>query len=49
VTWLALRNYTILTLVGLGVVLVSLGLMLLEMRQRAAPAAPVIDNGSATA
>lgn len=49
VTWLALRNYTILTLVGLGVVLVSLGLMLLEMRQRAAPAAPVIDNGSAAA
>ena len=49
VTWLALRNYTILTLVGLGVVLVSLGLMLLEMRQRAAPAAPVIDNGSTAA
>jgi len=49
VTWLALRNYTILTLVGLGVVLVSLGLMLLEMRQRAAPAASVIDNGSAAA
>jgi len=49
VTWLALRNYTILTLVGLGVVLVGLGLVLLETRQRAAPAAPGIDNGSAAA
>jgi hypothetical protein len=49
VTWLALRNYTILTLVGLGVVLVGLGLVLLETRQRAAPAAPAIDNGSAAA
>jgi hypothetical protein len=46
VAWLALRNYTILTLVGLGVVLVGLGLVLLETRQRAAPAAPIIDNGS---
>jgi len=49
VTWLALRNYTILTLMGLGVVLVGLGLVLLETRQRAAPAAPAIDNGSAEA
>ncbi|KPJ49106.1 MAG: hypothetical protein AMJ38_03930 [Dehalococcoidia bacterium DG_22] len=48
-TWLALRNYTILTLLGLGLVLVGLGLVLLEMRQRAAPAAPAIDNGSAEA
>jgi hypothetical protein len=45
--WLTLRNYTILTLVGLGLVLVGLGLVLLEMRQRAAPPAPAIDNGSA--
>jgi len=47
--WLTLRNYTILTLVGLGLVLVGLGLVLLEMRQRAAPAAPAIDNGPAEA
>jgi hypothetical protein len=52
VAWLTLRNYTILTLVGLGLVLVGLVLVLLEMRQRtapAAPAAPVIDNGPAEA
>jgi hypothetical protein len=48
-TWLALRNYTVLTLLGLGLVLVGLGLVLLEMRQRAARAAPAIDNGSAEA
>ncbi len=48
-TWLALRNYTVLTLLGLGLVLVGLGLVLLEMRQRAARAAPAIDNGSAQA
>ncbi len=47
--WLALRNYTILTLLGLGLVLVGLGLVLLETRQRAAPAAAAIDNGSAEA
>jgi hypothetical protein len=47
--WLTLRNYTILTLVGMGLVLVGLGLVMLEMRQRAAPAAPPIDNGSAEA
>ena len=47
--WLTLRNYTILTLVGLGLVLVGLGLVLLEMRQRAAPTAPAIDNGLAEA
>jgi hypothetical protein len=48
-TWLTLRNYTVLTLLGLGLVLVGLGLVLLEMRQRAAPAAPAIDNGSVEA
>ncbi|UCH85954.1 MAG: hypothetical protein JSU97_05270 [Dehalococcoidia bacterium] len=50
--WLTLRNYTILTLVGLGLVLVGLVLVLLEMRQRAAPAAPAapaIGNGPAEA
>ena len=47
--WLTLRNYTILTLVGLGLVLVGLALVLLEMRQRAAPAAPAVDNGAAEA
>jgi hypothetical protein len=49
VAWLTLRNYTILTLVGLGLVLVGLGLVLLEMRQRAAPTAPAVDNGPAEA
>jgi len=38
VTWLALRNYTILTLVGLGVVVVGLSLVVLETHQRAASA-----------
>ncbi len=47
--WLALRNYTVLTLLGLGLVLVGLGLVLLEMRRGAAPAAPAVDNGSAEA
>jgi hypothetical protein len=47
--WLTLRNYTILTLVGLGLVIVGLALVLLEMRQRAAPAAPTVDNGPAEA
>ncbi len=40
VTWLALRNYTILTLVGLGMVVVGLGLVVLETHQRAATADP---------
>jgi hypothetical protein len=45
-TWLALRNYTILTLVGLGVLMLGLMLVLLEARQRAAPPpAPVVDSG----
>jgi hypothetical protein len=48
-TWLALRNYTVLTLLGLGLVLVGLGLVLLEMRQRARAAAPAVDNGPAEA
>jgi len=48
-TWLALRNYTILTILGLALVLLGLGLMLLEMRRGAAPAAPAIDNGPAEA
>jgi hypothetical protein len=47
--WLTLRNYTILTLLGLGLVLVGLALVLLEMRRGAAPAAPAIDNGPAEA
>jgi len=44
--WLALRNYTILTLVGLWLVVLGLGLVLLEMRQRAIAAARVVDNNS---
>ena len=48
-TWLALRNYTILTILGLALVLLGLGLVLLEMRRGAAPAAPAIDNGPAEA
>jgi hypothetical protein len=50
---LALRNYTILTLVGLwlvvlgfGLVLLGFGLVLLEIRQRAISAARVVDNNS---
>ncbi|MGQ9572737.1 MAG: hypothetical protein ACUVV3_06075 [Dehalococcoidia bacterium] len=53
--WLALRNYTILTLLGLWLVVLGVGLVLLEIRQRelAAAAHPIeedtaaIDNGSA--
>jgi len=48
-TWLALRNYTILTLLGLWLVVMGLGLVLLEMRQRAAAAARAVDNESAEA
>jgi hypothetical protein len=48
-TWLALRNYTILTLLGLWLVVAGLGLVLLEMRQRAAAAARAVDNESAEA
>lgn len=48
-TWLALRNYTILTLLGLWLVVAGVGLVLLEIRQRAAPAAPAVDNGPAEA
>jgi hypothetical protein len=44
--WLALRNYTILTLLGLWMVVLGLGLVLLEMRQRAIRAAPAVDNNS---
>ena len=48
-TWLALRNYTILTILGLALVLLGLGLVLLEMRRGAAPAASAVDNGPAEA
>ena len=48
-TWLALRNYTVLTILGLALVLLGLGLVLLEMRRGAAPAAPAVDNGPAEA
>jgi hypothetical protein len=39
--WLALRNYTILTLLGLWLVVLGFGLVLLEIRQRAISAARV--------
>jgi len=45
-SWLALRNYTILTLVGLWLVVLGFGLVLLEIRQRAIAAARVVDNNS---
>jgi hypothetical protein len=44
-TWLPLRNYTILCLLGLGVVMVGLGLILLETRQRTMSPAAGVDNG----
>lgn len=44
--WLALRNYTILTLLGLWLVVLGFGLVLLEIRQRAISAARVVDNNS---
>jgi hypothetical protein len=43
--WLPLRNYTILCLLGLGIVLVGLTLVLLETRQRTIRSAPAVDNG----
>lgn len=45
-SWLALRNYTILTLVGLWLVVLGFGLVLLEIRQRAIAAGRVVDNNS---
>jgi len=46
-SWLALRNYTILTLLGLWLVVLGFGLVLLEIRQRAtSAAAPAVDNNS---
>jgi hypothetical protein len=45
-SWLALRNYTILTLLGLWLVVLGFGLVLLEIRQRAISAARVVDNNS---
>jgi len=45
-SWLALRNYTILTLVGLWLVVLGFGLVLLEIRQRAISAGRVVDNNS---
>ncbi len=45
-TWLPLRNYTILTLVGLILVLVGLILVLFETRQRAVYRPPSVDNDS---
>ena len=46
-TWLPLRNYTILTLVGLILVLLGLILVLFETRQRAVYRPPSVDNNSA--
>jgi hypothetical protein len=43
--WLPLRNYTILCLLGLGIVMVGLTLVLLETRQRTIRSAPAVDNG----
>ncbi|MCJ7509788.1 MAG: hypothetical protein MUP14_02740 [Dehalococcoidia bacterium] len=45
-SWLALRNYTILTLVGLWLVVLGFGLVLVEIRQRAISAATAVDNSS---
>jgi hypothetical protein len=44
--WLALRNYTILTLLALWLIVLGVGLVLLEIRQRAISAATAVDNGS---
>lgn len=44
--WLPLRNYTILTLVGLMLVLLGLILVLFETRQRAVYRPPSVDKGS---
>ena len=43
--WLPLRNYTILCLLGLGVVIVGLALVLLETRQRTMRSSAPVDNG----
>jgi hypothetical protein len=43
--WLPLRNYTILCLLGLGIVVVGLTLVLLETRQRTIRSASAVDNG----
>jgi len=43
--WLPLRNYTILCLLGLGIVLVGLTLVLLETRQRTVRSSAAVDNG----
>ena len=43
--WLPLRNYTILCLLGLGIVLVGLTLVLLETRQRTLRSTAGVDNG----
>ena len=45
--WLPLRNYTILCLLGLGVVMVGLALVLLETRQRTMRSVAGVDNGGA--
>lgn len=45
-TWLPLRNYTIITLVGLVLVLVGLMLVLFETRQRAVYRPPAVDKDS---
>ena len=45
VTWLPLRNYTILCLLGVGIVLVGLTLVLLETRQRTMRSTAAVDNG----
>lgn len=43
--WLLLRNYTILCLLGLGVVVVGLTLVLVETRQHTVRSAAGVDNG----
>jgi hypothetical protein len=43
--WLPLRNYTILCLLGLGIVMVGLTLVLLETRQRTLRSTAGVDNG----
>ena len=43
--WLPLRNYTILCLLGLGVVVVGLILVLVETRQHTVRSAAGVDNG----
>jgi hypothetical protein len=45
--WIALRNYTILTLLGLWLVVLGMGLVLLEIRERELAAAPAIGDDSA--